>query len=231
MPAKYARAVTDPVTSRPAGQPGPPETSQTLDRGLQLLMLLGEQDDGYTVTQLATALGVARPVVYRLLATLEQRHLATRSRDGRVHLGLGVLALAGRVQPLLREVATPLLRRLADQVGATAHLTVADGDEALAVVVVEPQWTQLHVAYRVGSRHPLERGAAGRAILALRAGREAPVASDGELQPGAHGVALGWSAGPLDGSVGVVSLTALDPGEAGAAVRSTREELLARLGS
>src|SRR3954469_1599728 len=204
---------------------GQPETSQTLDRGLQLLALLAEDDQGCTVTQLAASLGVARPVVYRLLTTLEQRHLATRGRDGRVRLGLGVLALAGRVQPLLRDVATPVLRQLADDVGATAHLTVADGDEALAVVVVEPQWTQFHVAYRVGSRHPLERGAAGRAVIALREGRDEAATSDGELQHGAHGVAVGWSVGSLQGSVGVVSLTALEPDDVGPAVRSTRDQL------
>ncbi len=214
-----------------AVRPGRPETSQTLDRGLQLLLLLAEDDAGRTVTELAGALGVARPVVYRLLTTLEQRHLAMRGTDGRVRLGLGVLALAARVQPLLREVATPLLRRLADEVGATAHLTVADGDEALAVVVVEPQWTQFHVAYRVGSRHSLQRGAAGRAILAQRSGVPGPATSDGELQPGAHGVSVGWSVGGLEGSVGVVSLTALDLAEVGSAVRRTRDDLVARLHS
>ena len=206
----------------------PPETSQTLDRGLQLLLLLAEHDGGRTVTELAVALGVARPVVYRLVVTLERRHFVARADDGRVRLGLGVLALATRVQPLLREMATPLLRALADQVGATAHLTLADGDEALAVLVVEPQWTEFHVAYRVGTRHPLERGAAGRAILALRAGDLRPVTSGGELQEGAHGVAVGWRAGALEGSVGVVSLVALDAG-AGAAVQAAADALTARL--
>lgn len=213
--------------SRPTG--GQPETSQTLDRGIALLLLLAEDDEGRTVTDLAGALGVARPVVYRLLTTLEQRHFVTRGQDGRVRLGLGVLALATRVQPLLREVATPLLRRLADDVGATAHLTLADGDEALAVLVVEPQWTQFHVAYRVGTRHPLDRGAAGRAILGLRSGSTSPVTSGGELQEGAHGIAVGWRAGALEGSVGVVSLVALDATEAGAAVRATADALTARL--
>jgi len=208
---------------------GHPETSQTLDRGLQLLLLLAANEAGCTVTELATALGVARPVVYRLLTTLEQRHLATRGRDGRVRLGLGVLALAGRVQPLLRDVATPVLRKLADEVGATAHLTVVDGDESLAVVVVEPQWTQFHVAYRVGSRHPLGRGAAGRATLAMRSGAPETATSDGELQPGAHGLAVAWSVGTLEGSVGVVTLTPLDPDDVAVAVQTARDELVERL--
>lgn len=208
---------------------GEPERSQTLDRGLRLLTVLAETEAGCTVTELAASLGVARPVVYRLVATLEHRHLARRGSDGRVRLGLGVLALAGRVQPLLREVATPVLRRLADDVGATAHLTLADGDEALAMVVIEPRWTQLHVAYRVGVRHPLERGAAGRAILTARAGATDAVASDGELQAGAHGVAAGWVDQFVEASVGVVSLSPLDVAEVGAVVRAAALEVATRL--
>lgn len=210
-------------------EPGGRETSQTLDRGLQLLLLLAQHEAGCTVTELAAQLGVARPVVYRLLTTLEQRHLAMRGPQGRIRLGLGVLALSARVQPLLREVATPLLRRLADEVGATAHLSIADGNEALAMVVVEPQWTPYHVAYRVGSRHPLDRGAAGRAILARRAGRAGLASSDGELQQGAHGVAVGWSIAALEGSIGVISLIPLDVIEVGPAVQQATAELITHL--
>ena len=35
----------------------------------------------------------------------------------------------------------------------------------VGIAVVEPSWTDYHVAYRVGSRHPLSTGAAGKAIL------------------------------------------------------------------
>ncbi|WP_410169438.1 IclR family transcriptional regulator domain-containing protein, partial [Actinacidiphila rubida] len=91
-----------------------------------------------------------------------------RDLGGRARVGLGVLGLAHQVHPLLREAALPALRSLADDIGATAHLTLVDGTEALAVAVVEPTWTDYHVAYRTGFRHPLDRGAAGRAILAGR---------------------------------------------------------------
>ncbi|WP_405582110.1 IclR family transcriptional regulator [Streptomyces sp. NBC_01190] len=152
------------------------ETSQTLDRGLRVLKLLADTDHGLTVTELAAKLGVNRTVVYRLLATLEQHSLVRRDLGGRARVGLGVLGLAHQVHPLLREAALPALRSLAEDIGATAHLTLVDGTEALAVAVVEPTWTDYHVAYRTGFRHPLDRGAAGRAILA---GRGLQPAADG----------------------------------------------------
>jgi DNA-binding IclR family transcriptional regulator len=142
------------------------------------------------VTELATTLGVGRPVVYRLVTTLEAHHLVARADDGRVRLALGINRLASAVTPIVRAEARPVLRELADAVGATAHLTIAEGDEALALVVVEPSWTDFHVAYRSGARHRLDQGAAGRAILAGRAGDTGLVASDGELQAGAHGLAV-----------------------------------------
>jgi DNA-binding IclR family transcriptional regulator len=209
----------------------PPETSQTLDRGLRTLHLLGESPGGLTVTELAGQLRVSRPVVYRLLGTLGQHGLVRRAEDGRYRLGLGLLALARRVQPLLRDTALPVLRALAEEVGATAHLTVVDGGEALAVAVVEPSWTDFHVAYRVGSRHPLDRGAAGRAILAARDGHApAYVVTVGELQPGAHGVAaaiVGVTA--VEASVGVVTLGELSADRVGPRVVKAASALSHRL--
>ena len=93
-----------------------------------------------------------------------------RDTAGRLRLGAGVLHLARRAQPLIADAARPVLRRLAEAVGATAHLTVADGAEAVALAVVEPRWTAFHVAYRTGTRHPMDRGAAGRAIIGRSAG-------------------------------------------------------------
>ncbi|BDZ58765.1 IclR family transcriptional regulator domain-containing protein [Barrientosiimonas endolithica] len=162
--------------SEPADLGG--ETSQTMDRGLALLRLLTtSRSQGATVTELATDLGVGRPVVYRLLASLAREDLVARRADGRVGPGMGLLRLAVSVRPLVVEAAVPHLRRLADTVRATAHLTLAEHGEALAVAVVEPTVSDLHVAYRVGSRHPLEAGAAGRAILLGRADRSGRTSS------------------------------------------------------
>ena len=192
------------------------ETAQTLDRGLRLLTLVAEAPNGLTMTEAAEQLGVARAVVYRLAATLVDHGLAHRDRSGRLRLGMAVLQLARRAQPLIADAALPALRQLAEKAGATAHLTIADSGEALALAVVEPSWTQFHVAYRTGSRHPLRLGAAGRAIIAGRQGDSGYVTSAGELQPGAHGVAapvLGVEG--LEASVGVVALGSLDVAEIG----------------
>ncbi|MEW9532471.1 helix-turn-helix domain-containing protein [Microbispora sp. NPDC049125] len=204
------------------------ESAQTLERGLRLLRLLADAGRGRTPTELAQELGLSRPVVYRLLTTLQAEGFAHRDAEGRVHLGFGVLVLAQAVQPLMRAAALPALRSLAERAGATAHLTVAEGDEGLAVAVVEPSWTDFHVAYREGSRHPLTRGAAGLALLALRSGAGgSPLrTSSGQLQEGAQGIAapvrgLAW----LEASVGVVSFTDLDAERVGPLVLDAADQL------
>jgi DNA-binding IclR family transcriptional regulator len=229
----------------------PTETSQTLDRGLRVLDALASASNGLTVTELAAAIGVNRTVVYRLVSTLEQHALVRRDPRGRLQVGLGVLRLASAVQPVLRDLALPVLRELAEDVGCTAHLTVADGDEALALAVAEPTWTDFHVGYRVGSRHPLDRGAAGRAILLGREAAEtlprAAVVSGGtatpgvvpdrwsfttgELQTGARGLAapvLGVDG--LEASVGIVTLGDIDADAIAPRVLRAAAEVASRLG-
>jgi DNA-binding IclR family transcriptional regulator len=187
------------------------ETSQTLDRGLTVLELLADAAEGMTVTEIAAALGVSRTVVYRLVVTLEQHALLRRGSDGRCRLGMAVLSLARQVQPVLRDAAVPALRRLADSTGATAHLTMADGADAVAVAVVEPTRADGAIQYRVGLRSPLDRGAAGKSLLAARATGGLPfepgwIAAPADTVPGSFGIAAPLLGVPgIEASVGVVT--------------------------
>jgi DNA-binding IclR family transcriptional regulator len=190
------------------------ETSQTLDRGLRALEVLAAAHAGMTVTELAGRLSVNRTVVYRLVTTLEQHSLIHKDGRGRLHVGVGVLPLAAAVRPVLRDVAAPVLRELAEELGCTAHLSVADGGEAVALAVAEPSWTDFHISYRVGTRHLLGEGSPGKAILLGRSSRAdsaAYVMTSGELQPGARGWAapiLGLEG--LEASVGIICMSDLE---------------------
>ncbi|WET79823.1 helix-turn-helix domain-containing protein [Amycolatopsis sp. QT-25] len=202
------------------------EGSLTLDRGLALLQAVADAGgEAATISELAVAIGASRAAVYRLLVPLSERGLVWRDGN-KVRLGVGLLRLAGQVLPQLREAARPVLRDLAEKVGATAHLSVAQGDQAQAVAVVEPSWTSFHVAYRVGTRHPLAAGAAGKAITLRPGGGEGWVTSSGELEAGASGVAAPVRGVPgLKASLGVVSLEPLEASVVGPAVVSAAVRL------
>ncbi|NKQ53435.1 helix-turn-helix domain-containing protein [Amycolatopsis sp. K13G38] len=180
------------------------EGSLTLDRGLALLQAVADADgEAATISELAVAIGASRAAIYRLLVPLSERGLVRRD-DNKVRLGVGVLRLGQQVLPQVREAARPVLRELADLVGATAHLSIAQGDQMECVAVVEPSWTDFHVAYRVGARHPIGVAAAGKA-LALRQSGRGWVASSGEPRRGVSGLAAPVRGVPgLRASVGVV---------------------------
>lgn len=185
---------TPPAASRNVG-------SQTLARGLRALELVASSPHGLTIQDVAAELDVHRTIAYRILSTLTDFRLATRAADGRYRAGAGLTALANGVQGGLREIAEPYLRDLARTVEATVALLVEEGDEAVAVTVVEPPQTSYHLAFRTGSRHPVEKGAAGLALQAshpARIGEPEAVTMTrgrgyaltfGEVEPGAYGVA------------------------------------------
>lgn len=148
------------------GGPYPAPYSQTLDRGLRVLEALAEAECHLTVTALAETLGLHRSVAYRIVRTLEDHRLVRRRPDGSFELGYGLSVLSRGVTPTLQSAATPELADLANDLGMTAFLAVADRDECVTLLSVEPRHSHAHVAYRPGARHPIDRGAPGLALLA-----------------------------------------------------------------
>lgn len=225
-------------------------TLQTLDRGLRALDFVAHSSAGVTVSAIAEHLEVHRAVAYRIVATLESHRLVTRGADSRVRLGAGVTELSRRFAPQLLDEARPILHELAGSTGATAFLSVAEGSECV-VVAVEHQRRErygLQVSYREGTRHPLDRGAPGIAILAVRdpetadspdvqeARRRGYSVTRGQLQPGAVGVSTGFRCPPslsavtAEASVGVVALGDLDVESAGREAAAAAARLVAVLG-
>ncbi len=200
---------------------------QTLRRGMETITLVADHPDGLSIAQLAEKLQVDRAIAYRLVATLEADSFVSRAASGNVFLGGAILALAANLEPQLRSFAEPLLQELAEETRATAFLSVARGRDAVAILVAESTAGLIRVGYRVGSRHPLDLGAAGIAILAGRverpddadavreARREGFSITRGQLQRGAVGIAAPvrfsrQKHAALEASVGVVALDDLD---------------------
>lgn len=185
--------------------------SQTLDRGLRVLELLAERERPLSSVQIAASLGVHRSIAYRIVRTLEDHRLLQRRSDGCWELGVGLVVLARSVSPTLHTAATPELADLANDLGMTAFLSVADRDECVTALTVEPRHSQVHVAYRPGVRHPIDRGGPGLALLAgapPRPGERPEVAAaraagyaltSGEVVPGLSSVAA--PVVPADGVV------------------------------
>jgi DNA-binding IclR family transcriptional regulator len=181
--------------------------SQTLERGLAVLVEISRHAAGRTTAELAKDCGLHRSITRRLLVSLELTGFARRDDAGRYHLGPALAGFPTPPPPRLARVAEPVLVRLAAAIDATVSLVEVSGDSAVTTLVAEPPTDGPRVSYRVGSRDPVDRGAGGLAALAsgpARAGEPERVAQTrgagyvatfGELNPGVHGVAAplpGW---------------------------------------
>lgn len=194
---------------------------QTLDRGLEAIDIISRRTSGISPADLADELGVHRAGAYRVLETLEQRHLVAKGSDGLYRLGSGILVVAGRFMSQYRSAAQPVVQDLADRSGSTAFVAIADRSESVAIAVAEPAARgSIGISYQVGARHPVEQGADGLAILALRPARDADsdavrqtrtrgyAISDSEVQPGTVGLAVGAETATTDieASIGLIQL-------------------------
>ncbi|GAB3277426.1 IclR family transcriptional regulator [Parasphingorhabdus pacifica] len=139
-----------------------------LRRGLAVLLALAKRPGPVSAGVLARELELPRSTTYHLLSELLSAGFVTHLPEERRY-GLGVAAFELgsaylRHEPLER-LAGPLLRRLVDDTGITAHLGVLHGGESLYLLKERPVQPQTLVT-DVGVRLPAPLTASGRAILA-----------------------------------------------------------------
>ena len=220
-------------------------TLQTLDRGLDALVLISRTPGGLRVGELAARLTLHRAIAYRIVATLAEHGMVRRLDDGRIVLGASAFQLGAQAADMIRAQARPVLDELAERTGATAFLSMAEGEECVVSLIAEPRDAMINIHYRIGYRHPVSRGAAGIAILAARPERaddseevrfcrtHGYSITRGQLHRGAVGVSSpvllpGNGFAGLDFSIGIVALEELDVDRAVSAVPEAARFLASR---
>jgi len=153
--------VTGAATRRPGGVPA-------ARHALAVLQAMARQPGPVPAAALARDLDLPRSTTYHLLGELVAAgfvvHLPEERRYG---LGVSAFELGSaylRQEPLAR-LARPVLGRLVDAVGHTAHLAVLHGREVL-YVVEERAPGRPPLVTDVGVRLPAQLTASGRAVLA-----------------------------------------------------------------
>lgn len=142
-----------------------------VNRALAVLQAFENAPEGLTLTMLATATGIYESTVLRLLDSLMGAGFVKRLADGRYLVGPKVLPLAEMYRQSFRlaDYVLPRLRQLAADTNECAGLYVREGDRRVCLHRVQPQRSvRTHVLE--GESFPLDRGAAGRVILALDEG-------------------------------------------------------------
>ena len=134
---------------------------------LEILRYVASRPGPVGAAALARDLGIPRSTTYQLLAELERADFVTHYPEDRTY-GLGVASFEIgsaylRHEPLER-LSRPVLRRLVDETGHTAHLGILQGNETLYLLKEQPA-RPLTLITDIGVRLPAHLTASGRSML------------------------------------------------------------------
>ncbi len=139
-----------------------------------------------TPTEVNQAIGLPKPTIHRLFATLEAEGFLMRELDGRGYTpGRRLRRVATNVLSSLRirTARLAVLSRLADEIGETCNIAVPDREAMVYLDRVETKWP-LRIQLPIGSHVPFYCTASGKMYLSslnaahleryLRTARRAP---------------------------------------------------------
>lgn len=152
------------------------ETSlQSLMNGFDVLRLLARESN-LTLTDVANRLQLNKTVVYRLLCTLQQNGVVSRSVEGkRYSLGVRLweLGAAALFTNQVHVLATQRLMQLAERTHESVNLSVFDGDSGEAVFLEAVRQAPAGLVQApIAARFPAHCCAAGKVMLAYQAEAE-----------------------------------------------------------
>ena len=138
------------------------------DRVLAVLVELARHPEGSSLDEIATTLGSAKPTVHRALASLRRAGLVGRDGRGRYSLGDEFLRMAfahHEARPDHLRVQ-PILERLVERYGETAHYAVLDGHDVVYRAKVDPTVGAMKLTSTIGGRNPAHATGVGKMLLA-----------------------------------------------------------------
>lgn len=175
--------------------------AKTLARGIAALQAVVEAEDGLSAQEVADQLGIHRTIAHRMLVTLAAAGLIAKGGDARYRGAVGLVKLQSARYTALQHQAEPLLHELAERLGATVTLLVAENGQAVALLASSPANAKFQLGFSQGDTHPLHLAAGGHALRSLmdqyssdsslQQVRDRGYAmTQGEVEPGAWGLAV-----------------------------------------
>jgi IclR family acetate operon transcriptional repressor len=142
---------------------------QSVERAIAVLKSFSLERVERGVGELSQELGLHKSTVSRLMKTLEQGGLLARNPETkRYRLGIDLIGLAAQVVSHMdaREVARPVLRKLAEECQESVNLAVLDAGQVVNLEQFVPRTRQIKNIGRVGRRMCPHCTAAGKVLLA-----------------------------------------------------------------
>lgn len=144
------------------------ERNSTADRTLTILGMFSDNRLHISAVEVADTLDCARSTAYRYLQTLVSTSFLEEAPHGGFRLGIRVMELArlARRSFSLTEIALPVMRALADELGETVLLTRLVDSAVICIERCEGANQLIRLSYERGSRLPINAGASALVLLA-----------------------------------------------------------------
>lgn len=165
--------------------PAPMPGTQSIRRAVTMLEAFTDERPSWSISELASSVGLNRTTVYRLLMALEGVEYVYRDpATDTFRLGSGLIALGGRAQRAnsVRSVALDELEALAADTGETATLEFMHDYEMVIIEEIPGEFVTSG-SQHIGSRWPAYATSTGKAILACLSPGELEAALVRPLRP------------------------------------------------
>ncbi len=141
---------------------------QVIERMMSLLDVLAESPDPVALKNLAQATGLHPSTAHRILAAMTGSRIVERHEAGTYRLGIRLLELGNLVKSRLniRDVASPYMQALHEQIGEAINLGIRHEDEIVYIERTSSGRSLVRVVYLVGGRAPLHLTSVGKLFLA-----------------------------------------------------------------
>ena len=140
-----------------------------LEKGLDIIELLAEYENGLTQIEIARAMGRSVGEIFRMLIVLQRRgYVSFDTHSDRYGLTTKLFEVANQT-PIVKRLsilAGPLMRKLANKINQSVHLALYSDGHILVIGQVDNPGSNI-MAVRLGARIPVWRASSGRVIMAF----------------------------------------------------------------
>jgi len=146
----------------------------SIERALDILLLLQQEGEELGVTQISAKMGIYKSTVHRTLATLEKKGFVQQNaKTGKYWLGLKLYSMGMLIRQKLplKNIAHPYAQALSERFNEVVHIAVLDKSsedypKQLIIDKIESQ-SMLSLTPPSGSISPAHCSAAGKCLLAF----------------------------------------------------------------
>ena len=165
IPNHHSKSIPSPL--RAFADMKPEYQSSTIQKALDILNLFHEHES-MSFMEIQKRIGFNKSTLFRIIATLVHNHFLRKTESGRYELGLAIFILGHRIalERHLKSIASPLMKKLSDELQFTVHLGIIERDNIIIIEKAEPL-RNIKMVSRVGTSVPAHCTSQGKTLLAF----------------------------------------------------------------